>query len=177
MTGHLVSGRKAVFWDRDGTLMEEVHYCGDPARVKIYPKVPEALRALKQAGFLNFIVSNQSGIGRGLITGAQYHAVQRELLRQVGEELIDASYFCPDAPDVPSLRRKPEPGMLLEASAEFGIHLSASYVVGDKAADIECGRRVGAATILVLTGYGRQQTCAPDFTAADASGAADWILH
>jgi D-glycero-D-manno-heptose 1,7-bisphosphate phosphatase len=172
-----VSGRTAVFWDRDGTLMEEVHYCGDPAKVKVYPEVPEALRALKQAGFRNFIVSNQSGIARGLITEAQYHAVQRELLRQIGEDLIDASYFCSDAPDVPSLRRKPQPGMLLEASVEFGIDLSASYMVGDKATDIECGRQVGAGAILVLTGYGRQQTCEPDFTAADAPGAADWILQ
>jgi D-glycero-D-manno-heptose 1,7-bisphosphate phosphatase len=172
-----MSGRQAVFFDRDGTLMEEVHYCGDPAKVRVYPKVPEALRALKQAGFLNFIVSNQSGIGRGLITEAQYHAVQRELLRQIGEELIDAAYFCPDAPDIPSLRRKPEPGMLLEASAKFGVDLSASYMVGDKAADIACGRRAGAGTLLVLTGYGRQQACVPDFTAADAAGAADWILQ
>jgi D-glycero-D-manno-heptose 1,7-bisphosphate phosphatase len=177
MPSHHVSGRKAVFFDRDGTLMEEVHYCGDSSKVKVYPKVPEALRALKQAGFLNFIVSNQSGIGRGFITEAQYHSVQRELLRQIGEGLIDASYFCPDAPDVPSLRRKPQPGMLLEASAEFGVDLSASYLVGDKAADIECGRRVGAVTVLVLTGYGREQTCVPDFTAADAAGAADWILR
>jgi D-glycero-D-manno-heptose 1,7-bisphosphate phosphatase len=174
---HPVSGRTAVFWDRDGTLMEEVHYCGDPAKVKVYPEVPEALRALKQAGFLNFIASNQSGIARGLITEAQYHAVQRELLRQIGEDLIDASYFCPDAPDAPSLRRKPQPGMLLEASAEFGIDLSASYMVGDKASDIECGRRAGAGAILVLTGYGLQQTCAPDFTAADAAAAAHWILQ
>jgi D-glycero-D-manno-heptose 1,7-bisphosphate phosphatase len=182
MPSHPVSRRKAVFFDRDGTLMEEAHYCGDPAKVKVYPNVPEALRALKQAGFLNFIVSNQSGIGRELITEAQYHAVQRELLRQIGEELIDAAYFCPDAPGsflgmIPSLRRKPEPGMLLEASAEFGVDLSASYMVGDKASDIECGRRVGAGTVLVLTGYGRQQTCVPDFTAADAAAAADWILQ
>jgi len=177
LAGREVTGRPAVFWDRDGTLMEEVHYCGDPAQVKVYPNVPEALRALKHAGFLNFIVSNQSGIGRGLITEAQYHAVQRELLRQLGDGSIDASYFCPDAPDMPSLRRKPQPGMLLEASAEFGIDLSASYMVGDKAADIECGRRVGAVTILVLTGYGRQQTCVRDFTADDAAGAANWILR
>src|SRR5580658_1402366 len=177
MTSHSVSRRKAVFFDRDGTLMEEVHYCGDPAKVKVYPKVPEALRALKQAGFLNIIVSNQAGIGRGFFTEEQYRAVQRELLRQIGEELIDASYFCPDMPGLPSLRRKPEPGMMLEASAEFGVDLSASYMIGDKAIDIESGRRVGARTILVLTGYGREQACVPDFTAADAAGAADWILQ
>src|SRR5580692_1962337 len=123
-----MSGRAAVFFDRDGTLMEEANYCGDPAQVKVYPGIPAALRALRQAGFLNLIVSNQSGIGRGLITEEQYHAVQKELLRQIGESLIDGSYFCPDAPsETPSPRRKPAPGMLLEASAEFGIELGASY--------------------------------------------------
>jgi D-glycero-D-manno-heptose 1,7-bisphosphate phosphatase len=172
-----MSGRPAVFFDRDGTLMEEVSYCGDPAKVKIYAGVPGALSALKQAGFLNLIVSNQSGIGRGLITEAQYHAVRKELLRQIGEDLVDGSYFCPDTPDTPSLRRKPAPGMLLEASAEFGIEFGASYIVGDKASDIECGRRAGAGAILVLTGYGREQTCVPDFTAADAAAAAAWILQ
>jgi D-glycero-D-manno-heptose 1,7-bisphosphate phosphatase len=95
----------------------------------------------------------------------------------MGADLIDASYFCPDAPGAPSQRRKPAPGMLLEASAQFGIDLGASYMVGDKASDIECGRRAGADAILVLTGYGRQQVCAPDFTVADASAAARWILQ
>jgi D-glycero-D-manno-heptose 1,7-bisphosphate phosphatase len=172
-----LSGRPAVFFDRDGTLMEEVHYCGDPAKVRIYPGVPGALRALKQAGFLNLIVSNQSGIGRGLITEAQYYAVQEELLGQIGEDLIDGSYFCPDAPDIPSSRRKPAPGMLLEAAAKFGIELAASYVVGDKASDMECARRAGAGAILVLTGYGPQQACVPDHTADNASAAAGWILE
>ena len=71
-----MSPARAVFFDRDGTLMEEVHYCGDPARVRVFPGVPEALRKLKEAGFRAFIVTNQSGIARGLITEAQYHAVQ-----------------------------------------------------------------------------------------------------
>jgi D-glycero-D-manno-heptose 1,7-bisphosphate phosphatase len=171
-----MSGRPAVFWDRDGTLMEEVHYCGDPAKVRLFPGVPAALQGLKAAGFLNVIVSNQSGIGRGLITEEQYHAVQQELLRQIGEPLIDASYFCPDSPDTPSTRRKPAPGMALEAAAQFGIDLDASYLVGDKAADIECARRAGCGAILVLTGYGQQQTCEPDFIATDAASAAEWIL-
>jgi D-glycero-D-manno-heptose 1,7-bisphosphate phosphatase len=177
MPNQMNSGRKAVFFDRDGTLMEEVHYCGDPAKVKIYPKVTEALRALRQAGFLNFIVTNQSAIGRGWMTVEQYQAVQRELLRQIGEDLIDATYFCPDAPEAFSLRRKPEPGMLIEASIEFGVDLRASYMVGDKASDIECGRRAGVRTILVRTGYGRDQDCVTDFTADDARSAADWILR
>jgi len=175
-----MSGRPAVFFDRDGTLMEEVNYCGDPAKVKVYPGVSEALSALKRAGFLNLIVTNQSGIARGLITEAQYHAVEAEMLRQIGEDLgeglIGGSYFCADAPDTSSSRRKPAPGMLLEAAAEFGIDLGASYVVGDKDSDIECGRRAGAGAILVLTGYGGAQTSVADFTAPDVSAAAAWIL-
>ena len=167
---------RAVFFDRDGTLMEEVHYCGDPAQVRVYPGVSEALRQLKAAGLRVFIVTNQSGIGRGLITEAQYHAVQEELLRQLGAGLIDASYFCPDRPDVPSTRRKPEPGMVLEAAAEFTIDLPRSYLVGDKAADIECGRRAGTRTMLVLTGYGREQSCEADFIAQDAAEAVRWVL-
>src|ERR1700730_1966876 len=96
----------AVFFDRDGTLMEDSHYCGDPARVRVYPGVSGALRKLKTAGFRTFIITNQSGIARGLITVEQYHPVQAELLRQIGEDLIDASYFCADAPGTPSSRRK-----------------------------------------------------------------------
>ena len=171
-----MSRAKAVFFDRDGTLMEEVHYCGDPAKVKLYPGVPEALHRLKEAGFRTFIVTNQSGIGRGLITEAQYRAVQDEFLRQLGEGAIDASYFCPDAPGTPSTRRKPEPGMLLEAAADFDLDLAASWLIGDKSADIECGRRAGTRTILVLTGYGAEQDCHPDFRAAGAVQAIDIVL-
>jgi histidinol-phosphate phosphatase family protein len=171
-----MTGAPAVFFDRDGTLMEDVHYCGDPALVELYPGVPEALFRLKRAGFHIFIISNQSGIGRGLITFEQHQAVHQEFLRQLGSGLIDASYFCPDAPAAGSPRRKPEPGMALEAAAEFGIDLTRSYFVGDKADDIECGRRAGVRTILVLTGYGAEQDCQPDFTARDAAEAVALIL-
>jgi D-glycero-D-manno-heptose 1,7-bisphosphate phosphatase len=168
--------RRAVFFDRDGTLMEDAHYCGDPALVKVFPGVPEALHRLKEAGFGVFIITNQSGIGRGLITEAQYRTVQEEFLRQAGRDWIDASYYCPDAPGVPSECRKPEPGMVLTAAAEHHIDLAASYFVGDKCADIECGRRAGTRTILVLTGYGAEQRCTADLTCRDAVEAAERIL-
>lgn len=169
--------RRAVFFDRDGTLIEEAHYCADPARVKILPGVPAALQRLKHAGFLIFVITNQSGIGRGWITGEQYRAVEAEMLRQAGAGLIDAIYFCPDLPDAHSLRRKPAPGMVLEAAAEHGVDLARSFFVGDKAEDIECGRRAGTRTILVRTGYGAAQECSPDCVTADAPAAADWILQ
>jgi D-glycero-D-manno-heptose 1,7-bisphosphate phosphatase len=168
---------QAVFFDRDGTLMEERHYCGDPAQVRVYSGVSAGLRKLKQAGFRTFIVTNQSGIGRGLITEAQYRAVQAELISRIGEELIDGSYFCPDAPGQPSERRKPAPGMLLEAAAEFDLDLGGSYMIGDKAADVECGRRAGARTILVMTGYGRLQDCTPDYRARDVVSAIEAVLR
>jgi len=176
-----MSRPRAVFFDRDGTLMEEVEYCSDPARVKLIPGVPEALDALKAAGFLAIVVSNQAGIGRGLFTEAQYRAVEEELLRQIGPHRIDASYFCPDAPGVPSLRRKPAPGMILEAAAAFSIDLAASFTIGDKASDIEAGRRAGTRTILVRTGYGAalERDPAfepPDFVADDAPAAVSWLL-
>ena len=167
----------AVFFDRDGTLMEEVYYCGDPAKVRVYAGVSAGLRRLREAGFRTFIVSNQSGIGRGLIGEAQYRAVEAELMAQIGEGLIDASYFCPDAPGTPSTRRKPEPGMLFEAAAEFDVDLAASYMIGDKAADVECGRRAGVKTILVLTGYGAEQDCAADYRVADVVAAIGTVLE
>lgn len=168
--------RRAVFFDRDGTLMEDAHYCADPAQVRMYPGVPAALSRLRRAGFALCIVTNQSGIGRGLISTPQYEAVQAELLRQIGPGLIDASYYCPDAPGTPSTRRKPQPGMVLEAAAEHGLDLPGSFFVGDKAIDVACGRAAGTRSILVLTGYGATQPREADFVASDIGAAADWIL-
>jgi D-glycero-D-manno-heptose 1,7-bisphosphate phosphatase len=172
-----MSRARAVFFDRDGTLMEEVHYCDDPAKVRVFPDVPEALRELKAAGFRTFVITNQSGIARGLITEAQYHAVQEELLRQIGAGVIDATYFCADPPAVPSGRRKPEPGMVLEAAAAYDIDLARSYFIGDKNADIACGQRAGTRTILVLTGYPAEMDSRPDFTAHDMTEAVEIVLR
>jgi D-glycero-D-manno-heptose 1,7-bisphosphate phosphatase len=169
---------RAVFFDRDGTLMEEVDYCRDPSQVRVFPGVRDALASLKRSGFLIFIVTNQSGIGRGYFTECDYLMVQNEFLRQAGEEYIDGSYFAPDAPDQPSNRRKPAPGMLLAAATEHGVDLASSFMVGDKASDVECGRRAGTRTILVLTGYGAMQdNSGQDFTALNASEAVAWILR
>ena len=134
--------------------MEDVDYCRDPAKVRLLPGVPEALRRLKTAGFLNVIITNQSGIGRGWITPADYQAVHARLLELLGEGLIDATYFCPDRSDAPGPRRKPAPGMILEAARDLAIDLHHSWMIGDKAIDVQCGRNAGARSILVLTGLG-----------------------
>ena len=168
--------KRAVFFDRDGTLMEDAGYIRDPKLVRLYPGVTDAIRSLKAAGFLIFIVTNQAGIPRGLFTEAEYRAVQTEFLRQLGPALIDASYYCADHPDSPSTRRKPAPGMLLEAAAEFGIDLARSFMVGDKTLDIEAGKRAGAIAVQVKTGYGAEQAATPDYVADDVPSAARWIL-
>ena len=103
----------AVFFDRDGTLMTEVDYCGHPDHVSVFPGVREALLKLKTAGYKNIIITNQSGIGRGYYTEEQYHLVHAELLQQLGDGLIDGAYFCPAAPEENSPRRKPSPAMAL----------------------------------------------------------------
>ena len=155
----------AVFVDRDGTVMEDCDYCSDPKDVRIFPGVAEALWRLKSNGFKLIIITNQSGIGRGLFTVAQYRAVEAEVLRQLGDGLIDAIYFCPDVPGQPSSCRKPAPGMILQATRERQIDLSRSFFIGDKEIDAECGRNAGVRTIRVQTGF------QPDTTGT----VADWV--
>ena len=103
--------------------------------------------------------------------------MQEEFLRQVGEGLIDATYYCADLPGIPFSRRKPEPGMVLEAAAERSIDLGRSFFIGDKSLDIECGRRAGTRTIQVLTGYGAEQPCGADFVAPDVVEAVRLVLE
>jgi D-glycero-D-manno-heptose 1,7-bisphosphate phosphatase len=170
-------GVPAVFFDRDGTLMEEVCYCGDPRLVRAYPGTGDALRRLKAAGFRTFIITNQSGIGRGLFTLEQYRAVERELIRQLGDGAIDGSYFCADAPGVPSTRRKPEPGMVFEAASEFGLDLGRSWFIGDRECDIECGRRAGTRTVQVATGYGAERDLRADVAARDVVQAIEEVMR
>lgn len=169
--------RPAVFLDRDGTLMEEVHYCADPALVRLFPGTAAALHRLTERGYLCVVITNQSGIGRGMFTEAQYQAVQAELLRQLDAPLIAASYHCPDV--LPSPRRKPEPGMVLEAARDLDLDLARSWFVGDKAADIECGARAGTRTIRVQTGYGAKENgeINPNFIAKDIVAAVEVILQ
>jgi D-glycero-D-manno-heptose 1,7-bisphosphate phosphatase len=167
----------AVFVDRDGTIMEDCNYCSAPKNVRIFPGVPQALRRLKSRGFKLIIITNQSGIGRGLMTVEQYRAVEGEVLRQLGGDLIEATYFCPDVPGQHSSCRKPAPGMILQAKQEYGIDLSRSFFIGDKEIDVECGRNAGVRTIRVQTGFQHDTpSSTADWVAKDLPAAAEIIL-
>lgn len=168
----------AVFLDRDGTLMRDVDYCGDPQDVHLFARTAEALRKLKKAGYKLIIVTNQSAIGRGYFNEAAYRAVEREVARQLGEDLIDATYFCPHAPNYECECRKPRPGMILQGAREHRLDLGRSFFIGDKQSDVECGRNAGVTTVLVRTGYGANVDAkAADFVAKDLAEAADLILQ
>jgi D-glycero-D-manno-heptose 1,7-bisphosphate phosphatase len=167
----------AIFVDRDGTIMEDADYCSDPKQVRVFPGAANALRRLKTAGYKIIVITNQSGIGRGFFTVEQYRAVEAEMLRQLGEGLIDATYFCPDVPDKPSKCRKPAPGMVLQAAREHDVDLSRSVLIGDKEIDAECAHNAGIRAIRVRTGFDQatKDSCA-DWVAEDLSAAAEIIL-
>src|SRR6266478_3934770 len=167
----------AVFFDRDGTIMEDADYCSDPKQVQIFPGVAESLRRLKSNGFKLIIITNQSGIGRGFFTTEQYRAVEAEVLRQLGDGLIDATYFCPDVPGAPSKCRKPAPGMILQAARDHDVDLARSFFIGDKEIDVECGHSAGVPTIRVRTGFDKMTdgSCA-DWIAEDLPAAVNIIV-
>jgi D-glycero-D-manno-heptose 1,7-bisphosphate phosphatase len=169
---------RAVFVDRDGTIMNDADYCSDPKQVQVFQGAPEALRRLKDKDYKLIIITNQSGIGRGFFTVEQYRAVEAEVLRQLGDGLIDATYFCPDVPGAPSKCRKPAPGMILQAARDHDVDLARSFFIGDKEIDVECGRNAGVRTIRVRTGFDKMTDgrCA-DWVAEDLNHAADIILH
>jgi D-glycero-D-manno-heptose 1,7-bisphosphate phosphatase len=167
----------AVFIDRDGTIIHDADYCSDPQQVKLFPRVAEALKCLKSHGFRLIIITNQSGIGRGFFSLEQYRAVEAEILRQLGNDLVDATYFCPHLPDHGCDCRKPEPGMISQAAEEHRVDLRRSFLIGDKESDAECGRNVGIRTIRVRTGLDRQtDNSIADWVAEDLPAAVEIIL-
>jgi D-glycero-D-manno-heptose 1,7-bisphosphate phosphatase len=170
--------RPAVFFDRDGTLIHEVHYCSNPSQVRAIEGATEALLKLSGAGFALVIVTNQSGIGRGYFTHDDYRRVLEEVLWQLKPAEITAAYYDESTPDRPSARRKPSSAMLEEAAREHGLDLSRSWMVGDKTCDVECGKNAGLRTVLVETGHGKDHLdCGADAIVPDIGFAADFILQ
>ena len=142
--------QRAVFLDRDDTLIVNVPYLGDPNRVEIFPEAAQALYALRQAGFLLFVVSNQSGVGRGMITRDQVFAVNAEMKRQLKGDYIHAFFHSYATPEDPyATDRKPSPELLLQAAKIHDLDLTASFFIGDRLSDIECGINAGCRTILL----------------------------
>ncbi len=151
--------KKAVFLDRDGTLNVEKSYLCDPDQLTLFPDVVPALKDLIRQGFRLFIVTNQSGIGRGYYTLEDMHRVNSKLVEILKPEGIefDRIYFAPESPEEPSYGRKPSPDFLKDAKRDFGVQLEQSFMVGDKISDLECGKNAGVkASILVRTGYGNE---------------------
>jgi D-glycero-D-manno-heptose 1,7-bisphosphate phosphatase len=150
--------RKAVFLDRDGTINREVNYLSEVARLDLFKSSLEGLRLLKEEGYLLIVITNQSGVARGLFDEKAVDAINAELNRRTGF-LIDDFVCCAHHPDFTGACecRKPSPGMLLAAAKAHGIDLARSWMVGDKGSDIEAGARAGCKTALVLTGYGRTE--------------------
>jgi D-glycero-D-manno-heptose 1,7-bisphosphate phosphatase len=148
-----------ILLDRDGTVIEERHYLADPDGVQLIPNAGQALRAMMDSGRDLFLVTNQSGIGRGYFSLAQYEAVHGRLLQILGKEgvAVTATVMCPHEPDDGCSCRKPLPGLWQELRAAHGLDPSRTIMIGDKVADIRFARSAGlAAAALVLTGHGRQ---------------------
>jgi D-glycero-D-manno-heptose 1,7-bisphosphate phosphatase len=183
--------RPAVFLDRDGTINLDAGYVDRLERFELYPFAIDAIRLLRQAGYLAIVITNQAGVAQGLYdeafveTTAQFLASRAEL----GNTRIDGHYYCPHSPDAVVDRyrvdcecRKPKAGLARRAAAELGIDLGRSVVIGDRWRDIAVARAVGARGVLVKTGYGATEALRPppglsaDAVCEDLIGAAVWLL-
>jgi len=177
-----------VFLDRDGTIIEQVHHLTDPADVRVIPGAAEAIRRLRSAGYACVLVTNQSVVGRGMLTVDGLEQVHAEMNRQLAAEgaALDGIYWCPVVPTtsdptvVEHPDRKPGPGMLLRAAAELGLSRRRSWMVGDAASDLHAGVNAGCrGSILVGSGYGvalRTEGDAEYLVAKDLFDAGDTIL-
>ena len=186
-------GRAAVFFDRDGTLNEEVDFLRSPEQLALIPGAAAAVRAVNLSGMAACVVSNQSGIARGLFREADLGPIHDALARLLAADgaHLDRIYYCPHHPaaGIPPYNiecdcRKPGTGMLRRAERELGIDLRRSFVVGDRLIDVQAGQAAGGKGILVLTGWGTRASAelsagsvTPDFIAASVREAVEFILH
>jgi D-glycero-D-manno-heptose 1,7-bisphosphate phosphatase len=184
--------QRAVFLDRDGTLIEEAGYLDRLDRMVFFPYSVDAVRLLNRAGFAVVIVTNQAGIARGLFKEPFVDEAHRHISARLaaGGARIDGFYYCPHHPEavVEAYRascdcRKPQPGLFTRAASELGLALDGSFVVGDRWHDLEAGQRVGARGVLVRTGYGRTEEASPTARVTPAAivenvmEAVSWILR
>ena len=163
---HKQLSRRAIFLDRDGTLNEEVGYICDPSQFRLLDFAADAIRLANESGWLVIVITNQAGIARGLFTEeflAGIHQRMTEELTLAGAR-VDAIYYCPHHPEIgePPYRqvcdcRKPQPGLLTRAAAEFNLNLSECLIIGDRYDDVAAAQAAGARGVLVLTGHGREE--------------------
>ncbi len=177
-----MSDGRVVILDRDGTVVVDRGYLSDPAGLDFLPDAPPGLQLLHSQGYRLVVITNQSGVGRGLFALERVEAMNRRLhdmFEEVGARLAGI-YVCPHAPAANCTCRKPAQGLMLRAAAELNFDPSTSVVVGDKASDIEFGRHAGARTILISApksaAADSERSCDPDFIAADLLVAARWIV-
>ena len=175
---------KYICFDRDGTLNREVHYLSNPDDVELYPEVIPALQQLTRAGYSIFVVTNQSGIGRGYYTEEDMHAVNHRLAELLAANGISIAefYFCPHTPDAGCTCRKPRRALLDQAAADLSFDPADIIVVGDKIIDVEFGQNAGGRGILVRTGHGSEynlekEITVPDYVCPTLLEAAAWILQ
>ena len=177
----IVTSNKFVILDRDGTINIEKHYLSDPNQIELLPSAGSGMRRMQEYGLGLLVVTNQSAIGRGYFDDRRLEQIHERLRKLLSEEgvQIEAFYYCPHIPDDECRCRKPEPGMIEMAVEAYGFQPDNAVVIGDKLCDIELGQRVGATTILVGTGYGREthreNIASPDYFVADLSEAADLL--
>jgi len=184
---HLPLDGVTVFLDRDGTLNRDTGYVRTPEGLELLPGVVEAVGRLNRAGARVVVVTNQSGVGRGLLTSETLGAIHARLraLLKAGGATLDAIYHCPHHPDDGCVCRKPGTALIDRAASELGLNLSRVVVVGDQRLDVELARRIGARSVLVTTGPTSQNSLAslsgdglgPDYVAAGLVEAVDWILR
>jgi D-glycero-D-manno-heptose 1,7-bisphosphate phosphatase len=173
--------RQFVVLDRDGTIIVERHYLSDPRQIEFLPGAVDGLRQMLAMGLGLAVVTNQSAVGRGLFDEAHLDSIHRRFRELLGTEGIhlEGIYFCPHTPADDCPCRKPKPGLIERAARELDFDLRASFVIGDKPADIEMGKQVRATTFLVRTGYGAgfvgDPGVSPDYLADDLWEAAQTI--
>ncbi len=175
-----------IFLDRDGTIIEEKDFIKTPDEIEFLPGSIEAIKILKELGYKIIVISNQSGIGRGILTEEMVNRVNKSFLGRLKKENaeIDALYFCPHSPEENCDCRKPRIGLIMKAVEEQKLDLKETVVIGDKLSDVELGKKVGAKTVLVLTGYGKKEadkakvsSIKPDYITDNLYKAVNWLKN
>ena len=178
---------RAVFLDRDGTIIEDIGYLDECSKIRFLPRVSEAIKLLNENGFRVIVTTNQSGVARGYFTEETLREINRYIQESLSRQgaLIDKTYYCPHHIEgiIEEYRkechcRKPNPGMIKEAAVEYDIDLKGSFVIGDKISDIEAGHRAGCKTVLLADrGYPEEEIASmPDYIAADLYEAVRWLV-